>query len=691
MMQAMRHPRTLKYGLWAVLIIIIPSFVAFYGFGDSGSGSGRDALATMKLVEVELPSGTRELTRSDLAEAQQDLANQYARVAAAAFGQQADPDRIGNALKRREVAEHAVALAGFDELAKEEGIFVSREMVSKFLAESGWTSETFKNYLDMTGMSEQQAIENFRKSMRMDRSRAAISRMARVSLLEMWTEHKLAKERFSLEYVKVPYSKYRADAVATEEEIAAYFEANKDRYVKREERIYRYVAVQPPPVASIQIEEADIEAEYAKIDWNLPEAAPYKQQPGLEVRHIMVKATEDKTAEVVRGTLEGLRARIEAGEDFATIANDYTEDIQNIDFSGSEQIGKRGGLLTTRVHADTLEQLAGEYGEQWTEAAFGMLPAQLSGVVESNGAFYLIRGEKTYEERKTLDECRSQLQTAIRERRMAAEREKQKAFIDEAEGRLKTAVAQSTTLDAIARAMETEVKETSPTLTTRTSIPELGSFNSNAEALKALEKGIPGPVMRTDARGDAAQTLAVLEVAEVLPERPNTLDEVRASVEIAVKGEKAKARAKEIAEAVRAAVEGGKTMVEAAKEHELEAKDTTEPFELSSPPADFQMIQSVLMTDLFLAKAGDLKVVESPLEEMVYRVAERQEPDVAKFLQEMGDLEKELNAAKGMAFIDEYQRQTVKSVKAEYDPNFVAEEDPRVARRRARRAAAAGS
>jgi len=687
----MRHPKTMKVALWVLLVVVIISFVAFYGFsGQPGSGGG--GLDSYTYVTVETESGEHKLTRSDMAFAQQSLATEFAGVYAEMNGM--DPRTVSgrpleNDLKKREIADYATALVALDDLAEEQGIYVSRVKVGELLGDSGWTEEILEGQANAAGKTTNQFVDGVRETMRRDRARNSISRMARASLLEMWQEYKLQKDQFSLEYVKIPVTKYQPDMEVTEEETLAHYEENKEDYSKPEERVYQYLAIDPPAVGEVRVSDEDVESAWADLDWESEAAEPYKQEPGLEVRQILMRITDEKTTETVRQAMQDLKRRIDEEEKFEVLANEYTEDLQNLGFDGATS-RPQGGLLPLRMNDANMERLIADYGESWAEMVFGMKEGQISELIESRDMVMIARVEKAYEERMTFDEAKTRLRSNIQREGMEAERAKQKAAVDENEIRLREIVAEQATLEGVARAVDAEVQVTSPVRSVFFNIPGVGNLTSSRESVAALEQGVPSRLLRTEAAGQFGDRLVVIEVAEVLPERIQTLEEARSRAEREVKRNKATQKAKETAERIKVAVEDGATYAEVIEELDLEVKTTEEPFALMQPPPDFNIAREKFVNMAFDSSAGETLFLESGygttvMDYIVFTVTERNEPDQAEFLTDMADMEREFNRVKGSAFVEEWRRDTLRRLKPEYNEDYLAEDDPRVARRRARR------
>jgi peptidyl-prolyl cis-trans isomerase C len=145
----------------------------------------------------------------------------------------------------------------------------------------------------------------------------------------------------------------------------AYFE-----YVRREIAIRRYLEKQIPLP---ELKDEDVAAFY--------EANPklFTRPETAHARHILVAVeagAEGKEKEDARVRAASLLADVRKGEDFATLAQRYSEDRNSRDQGGDLGEFRRGQMV-----------------EAFDNAVFSMEPGQVSEVVESEYGFHVIRLE----------------------------------------------------------------------------------------------------------------------------------------------------------------------------------------------------------------------------------------------------------------------------------------------------------
>lgn len=169
-----------------------------------------------------------------------------------------------------------------------------------------------------------------------------------------------------------------------EEAIAAHYEENRESYYQPEQVRLSHIVVTPAPVA-----------EYGEV-WNL-------------------SGDDASDEEEARAKIRALRERIEAGEAFAEVARQFSEDA-TARVGGDLGYFTRGGGLRPAVE----------------EAAFALPPGELSEVIETDAGFHILLVEEHLEERQlTLDEVRGSIVEVLLARDPAAEGRRYDEFLEE--------------------------------------------------------------------------------------------------------------------------------------------------------------------------------------------------------------------------------------------------------------------
>lgn len=145
----------------------------------------------------------------------------------------------------------------------------------------------------------------------------------------------------------------------------------------------------------------------------------YEADKTASVRHILLLTqgkTDAEKAEI-RKKMEGLLARARAGEDFAGLAQEFSED------GGSKD---KGGL-----YEDTGR---GTWVKPFEEAAFSVPVGQISNIVETTYGYHILKIENRKKETAPFDQVKADLETQVRNSRRSASFE---TYLTELKGKIK--------------------------------------------------------------------------------------------------------------------------------------------------------------------------------------------------------------------------------------------------------------
>jgi len=182
-------------------------------------------------------------------------------------------------------------------------------------------------------------VENYlRASLPYQKFQTLIDASVLVTESQVREEYLKRNQKATVRYVEFPVSRYRdREITITEEEAKAYYKDNREEFREPEKRRIEYVLFSTQPTA--------------------------------------------KDSQSVRDEAQRLLQRALAGEDFETLAQDYSEDESNRDKGGDLSFFKRGQMV-----------------KPFEEAAFAAKPGAIIGPVETRFGLHLINVvEKKFE------------------------------------------------------------------------------------------------------------------------------------------------------------------------------------------------------------------------------------------------------------------------------------------------------
>ncbi len=600
----------LKWTLFAVIIVFILGFVFFSGSNWSGDATsqvvarmGKEQISAVEFDRVyqnqvqryrDLYRGsfTPELARAlDLPRQVLDgIIDRKLRLEAGR--------RLHLTVSDEELARAIAALPYF----QENGQFIGVERYSERLRLAGMLPEAFE--------------EGVREDLLVDKYMALVKASVAIPEADIRKEFSAKNDKATIEYILVPSSRLESAVEPSEADLKAYYEKNRERYRAPEQRRANYLLVDQLKVrGKMPVTDAEIRAEYEakKSTFTVPEQ--------VTAAHILVsvdpKAAPDADAKA-KAKAESLAARANAGEDFAKLAKENTDDP-----SGKEN----GGQLPPFGR--------GQMVPEFEQAAFEMKPGEIRGPVKTSYGYHVIKvTAHNPAGTRSLDEVRPSLSGDLVEKKAFAETER---LAEELAGKIR---ALKTRSDDELRKLQSDVVTYNATEWFGRTGPIAGigpnaNFSNEAWSLKIGDisaKWISTP------RGP----VFVRPIAE-RPSAVRPFDEVRAQVTEDWKAERREKDALEKLEPAVSELGSGTTLAALAARYETEVKTTPE-FGPQGPVPDLGAAPRLLEA-VFQTPAGQVgPAVPVPAGFVLFRVITRTQADPAAFESQKAQLAESLRA-----------------------------------------------
>jgi peptidyl-prolyl cis-trans isomerase D len=418
--------------------------------------------------------------------------------------------------------------------AKRLGLSVSDETVKRKLEtapefqENGrfLGGEEIRRRLEMQGETVQEFERSLRQQLLRESLESLLTDGIKVSDDEAEREFRRRNEQVKLEYVQVDAGRFRAESVPTEDEVKGRFEAKREAYRLPEKRVLSYVLLDPETLkARVAATEGDLQAFYQA------HSEEFKQEAEACAAHILIKVRSGPEAKVGRpedeakALAQGLLDQVKGGADFAALARKSSEDQGSAASGGDLGCFARGRMVPA-----------------FDEAVFAMEAGQVSDLVHSSLGFHIIKLNSVREESvPTL----SSVKERVRQMVIA---QKAEAMAEAKGGALAAALARGKTLDEAAKEQGLAVQKSAPFARGETRPPLTSpALVARAFEMKAGEvekEGFPLP-----------QGAAFIALLEVQPSRLPELKEAEAQIKNELAEQKSFARARELAEEVKAKAE----------------------------------------------------------------------------------------------------------------------------------------
>jgi peptidyl-prolyl cis-trans isomerase D len=466
--------------------------------------------------------------------------------------------------------------------------------------------------------------ELIRQSLLEEKFRKLVTDGISVGPAELQDEFRYKNEKVKLDYALIKPEDLEAKISPDEAEIRAAYEKKKSKYQVPERRVVRYAVVDVNQIRqSLQVSDDVLKQQYQA---NIQQ---YQVPNRVHVEHILfmtVGKTTDAEVEEVKNKAEDVLKQVKEGGKFEDLAKKYSED------PGSKD---KGGDLNWITQGQTVPE--------FEKTAFSLSPGQISDLVKTQYGFHIIKVlEKETAHTKPFEEVKDSLRANF----LPTQADKQANAIAD---QLTAAIRQSPkiSLDDLAKQFHLTVGETRP-VAASDPLLELANSQEAKEAIfraKADETTLP---IRTD-RG-----YVVLSVKSILAAHQGSLEEVRDRVITDLKREKSTEIAKSKAEELIKRVKGGEKFDVAARLLSLDPKTSDLIARDGSIPAAASGKQ---VSAAFSLKAGDLAEPLSLGQNwLVYRIAEKVEPNPADFDKQKKQLNDELLQSKRNLAFEAFQK-----------------------------------
>jgi peptidyl-prolyl cis-trans isomerase D len=227
-------------------------------------------------------------------------------------------------------------------------------------------------YLAVINQSGFYQSSDFRDYLRVEMTRRQLTQALVASEFNLPYQEKLMNtlqdQKRNIRYATISAEQFKAGIELTDDEINQYYLANQARFENQEKVKLNYITLDVNDIAkTIEVTEADVKAYYNE---NL---ASYREDEQRRVAHILVDFGDDESA--AQTTVDALLVRVNAGEDFATLAKENSADT----FSG-----ENGGDL------DWIER--GAMGDEFDTGAFSLTEVgNVTDVVRTEFGFHIIK------------------------------------------------------------------------------------------------------------------------------------------------------------------------------------------------------------------------------------------------------------------------------------------------------------
>ena len=516
--------RTNMRGVATVIVVIIGAVFVFSGTGSLFlSGPGAEVAAVINDEQV-----------SDL-RVQQVMSTEKQRILEQNQG--LDPAVLDDELLRPAVLQQIITGKVLSQSAKKQGFGISSKQISELLIDAKgfqvdgrFDQKTFEYVIRQQGYTSATFIEMVKQDLIIQQFTRAISGTNFVTETEVASLAKYTEQTRDYYYLTLPMQPIADSVRLSDQQISDYYDENQGQYQTEVQVSVEAIELNPSVMAVGQsITDAQIQERFDQ------EASSVDAAEQLQAAHILLTDASDEN-------LMDIQAKLDAGEDFAKLAQTYSDDPV------SAEVGGDLGYTT----GDT-------FPEAFEEALASLEVDQVSAPVVTDAGTHFIKLLDRQVQRFELSSERGRI-----ERELINEAATD-ALVEKLE-MLKELSFNAETLADVAVDLGLDVQETAPfSRDGGVGVAAYPAVISAAFSKEVLEEKYASEVMDL---GD--DRYVVIKLKEHFPARQKALSEVKDAVSATLKESIAKQQITEQGSALLARVEAGESVETVAKAQGLD-------------------------------------------------------------------------------------------------------------------------
>lgn len=516
--------RTNMRGVATVIVVIIGAVFVFSGTGSLFlSGPGAEVAAVINDEQV-----------SDL-RVQQVMSTEKQRILEQNQG--LDPAVLDDELLRPAVLQQIITGKVLSQSAKKQGFGISSKQISELLIDAKgfqvdgrFDQKTFEYVIRQQGYTSATFIEMVKQDLIIQQFTRAISGTNFVTETEVASLAKYTEQTRDYYYLTLPMQPIADSVRLSDQQISDYYDENQGQYQTEVQVSVEAIELNPSVMAVGQsITDAQIQERFDQ------EASSVDAAEQLQAAHILLTDASDEN-------LMDIQAKLDAGEDFAKLAQTYSDDPV------SAEVGGDLGYTT----GDT-------FPEAFEEALASLEVDQVSAPVVTDAGTHFIKLLDRQVQRFELSSERGRI-----ERELINEAATD-ALVEKLE-MLKELSFNAETLADVAVDLGLDVQETAPfSRDGGVGVAAYPAVISAAFSKEVLEEKYASEVMDL---GD--DRYVVIKLKEHFPARQKALSEVKDAVSATLKESIAKQQITEQGSALLARVEAGESIETVAKAQGLD-------------------------------------------------------------------------------------------------------------------------
>ncbi len=519
------------------LFLIIALVFVFFGIGSFGDDAQ---------VQIIVTVDDEPITLQEFQRAYRNVEANYREI----YKERFTPELAQQMNLRQQTLDQLVDTKLLAKEARRIGFRASDEDVRQEIAASptfhsfgSFSPDRYRRLLRYLRMTPQEFEEQQRNQLVIERFQKFIDGSIRATDYEVEALFRFEQEKMNLAFLKIASADLVDMVTITEQQVREFYTNNTESFRIPERVRLHYVSYAPEDFEA----EASVSEDEVLDFYNAHKGDRFTEEKQVQARHILFSLADgvsDERKADTRSTAQRILERAREGEDFAVLAEEYSQDTGTASNGGDLGLFGRGRMV-----------------KPFEEAAFDMEVGQVSDLVETTFGFHIIKVEAIQPERiKPLEEVADTVTEELLERRSRSIAE-QRARED------RKNIADGTTLLQFAESVGLEAKET-PLVNQNETIPGLGRRPKLVETAFGQSPGQISDPVQVD------NTWFLVSLTERVPSRIPAFTAVQEEVEEQYRSEQAERLAQEKADKLLTKLKETKDLSSLAKAEALTVEET---------------------------------------------------------------------------------------------------------------------
>ena len=519
------------------LFLVIALVFVFFGVGSFGDDAQ---------VQIIVTVDDEPITLQEFQRAYRNVEANYREI----YKERFTPELAQQMNLRQQTLDQLVDTKLLAKEARRIGFRASDEDVRQEIATSptfhsygSFSPDRYRRLLRYLRMTPQEFEEQQRNRLVIERFQKFIDGSIRATDYEVEELFRFEQEEVNLAFLKIASADLVDLVTITEQQVREFYTNNTESFRIPERVRLHYVSYAPEDFEA----EASVSEDEVLDFYNTHKEDRFTEEKQVQARHILFSLADgvsDDRKAATRSTAHGILERARKGEDFAALAEEYSQDTGTASNGGDLGFFGRGRMV-----------------KPFEEAAFDMEVGQVSDLVETPFGFHIIKVEAIQPERiRPLEEVADTVTEELLERKSRTIAEK-RARED------RKNIADGTTLLQFAESVGLEAKET-PLVNQNETIPGLGRRPKLVETAFGQSPGQISDPVQVD------NTWFLVSLTERVPSRIPAFTTVQEEVEERYRSEQAERLAQEKADKLLSKLKETKDLASLAKAEALTVEET---------------------------------------------------------------------------------------------------------------------